>query len=117
MISQGLYLGKEKLKFRNNSIKIFYEGLRLVDNLSPDKFNDSVNEYYYLDKTKIHPSLKNNPMEFVYQKKSYNDNTKQFEDDRNFQKGREMNTGYSDHFPIMCIIDLIESDINIEYGK
>ena len=109
IISQGLYHGKQKLKFRKNSIKIYYHGLRLVDNLSPDKFNDSTNEYYYLDKTKIHPSLKNNPMEFVYQKKYYNENSKQYEDDKNLPKGREKNTGYSDHFPIMCILDLLEN--------
>lgn len=109
IISQGLHHGKQKLKFRSNSIKIYYQGLRLVDNLSPDKFNDSNNEYYYLDKTKIHPSLKNNPMEFLYQKKYYNENTKQYEEDKNFPKGREKNTGYSDHFPILCVLDILEN--------
>lgn len=109
IISQGLYRGKQKLKFRTNSIKIFYQGLRLVDNLSYDKFNDSINEYYYLDKTKIHPSLKDNPTEFVFQKKYYNDNTKQYEIDKNFPRGRENNSGYSDHFPIMCILDVLDN--------
>ena len=96
------------MKFRTNSIKIYYQGLRLVDNLSPDKFDDNINEYYYLDRTKIHPSLKNNPMEFAYQKKYYNENSKQYEDDKSLPKGREKNTGYSDHFPIMCIVDLLQ---------
>ena len=108
IISRGLYYGEQKLKFRNDSTKIVYEGLRLVDNLSYDKFNDSSgNEYYFVDKAKIHPSLKDNPMDFVYLRRFYNEKTNQFEDDnRSIPAGRDKNTGYSDHFPILCVIDI-----------
>jgi hypothetical protein len=112
IVSQGLHHGKQKLKFRNDSAKIVYDGLRLVDNLSYDKFDNSNNEnynYYYLvDKAKIHPSLKDNPMDFVYLRRFYNEKTKQFEDDnRSIPAGRDKDTGYSDHFPVLCIIDIL----------
>ena len=108
IISRGLYHGKQNLRFRKDSSRIVYEGLRLIDNLSNDKFSDSSNEYYFIDKTKVHPSLKANPIDFVYIKRTYNENIKQFEDDnKSVPEWRDKNTGYSDHFPIMCIIDIL----------
>lgn len=47
-------------------------------------------------------------MEFAYQKKYYNENSKQYEDDKSLPTGREKNTGHSHHFPIMCIVDLLQ---------
>jgi hypothetical protein len=108
IISRGLYYGKQKLKFRNDSVKIFYKGLRLVDNLSYDKFSDSKNGNYSIDKSTVHQSSKGSPMDFVYMKRTYNESTKQLEDDnKSVPAWREKNTGYSDHFPILCIIDIL----------
>lgn len=108
MISRGLYYGKQKLKFRIDSVKIFYKGLRLVDNLSYDKFSDSKNGNYSIDKSTVHQSSKGSPMDFVYMKRTYNESTKQLEDDnKSVPAWREKNTGYSDHFPILCIIDIL----------
>jgi hypothetical protein len=47
-------------------------------------------------------------MDFVYVKRTYNENIKQFEDDyKSVPEWRKKNTGYSDHFPIKCIIDIL----------
>jgi hypothetical protein len=42
-ISRGLYYGKQKLQFILDSVRIAYDGLRLVDNLAPDRFDDEIN--------------------------------------------------------------------------
>jgi hypothetical protein len=72
VVSRGLYYGKQKLEFTLDSVRIAYDGLRLVDNLAPDKFDDSADKNYYTDKKKIHPSPKSTPMEFVFLKYYYN---------------------------------------------
>jgi hypothetical protein len=53
-------------------------GLRLIDDLSYDKFDDCNHEYYLWIRQRF-TSLKDNPMEFVYLKRYYNEKTNQFE--------------------------------------
>ena len=108
VISRGLYYGKQKLQIMLDSVRIAYNGLRLVDNLTPDRFDDSTDKTYYTDKKRIHPSLKSTPMEFVFLKYYYNEETADFKaDNRSIPQGRDANTGYSDHFPIQCMIKLL----------
>jgi len=108
VVSRGLYYGKQKLQFMLDSVRIAYDGLRLVDNLAPDKFDDSADKNYYTDKKKIHPSLKSTPMEFVFLKYYYNEETGDFKaDNKSIPPGRDANTGYSDHFPIQCTIKIL----------
>jgi len=76
--------------------------------LSPNRFDDSTDKTYYTDKKRIHPSLKSTPMEFVFLKYYYNEETADFKaDNRSIPQGRDANTGYSDHFPIQCMIKLL----------
>jgi hypothetical protein len=105
VISRGLYYGKQKLGFKLDSVKIAYKGLRLVDNLAPDKFQANITNSYNIDKSRIHPFLKGTPMEFVFLRYYYNQDTGEYKsDNKSIPRGRESNTGYSDHFPIQCNI-------------
>ena len=64
-----------------------------------DRFDDSTDKTYHTDKKRLHPSLKNTPMEFVFLKYYYNEETADFKaDNRSIPQGRDANTGYSDHF-------------------
>ena len=96
VVSRGLYYGKQKLQIMLDSVRIAYNGLRLVDNLPPDRFDDSTDKTYHTDKKRIHPSLKSTPMEFVFLKYYYNEETADFKaDNRSIPQGRDANTGYS----------------------
>ena len=47
-------------------------------------------------------------MDFVFLKYYYNEETADFKaDNRSIPQGRDANTGYSDHFPIQCMIKLL----------
>ncbi len=108
IISRGLFYGTQKLEFMLDSVRIAYNGLRLVDNLAPDKFDDSANNKSFINKKKIHPSLKSAPMAFVFLKYYYNEETGDFKADyKSIPPGRDANTGYSDHFPIQCTIKIL----------
>lgn len=108
MISSGLHYGKQKLEFILDSVSIAYYGLRLVDNLTPDKFDEGGDKKYYIDKRKIHPILKSTPFEYKFLRNYYNQETGEFKpDNRSIPPGRDANTGYSDHFPIQCMIKIL----------
>lgn len=105
VISRGLFYGKQKLRFKLDSIKIAYHGIRLVDNLSPDKFEANTPSIYNIDKSRIHPLMEGIPMEFVFLRYYYNQDTGEYKpDNKSIPRGRDPNTGYSDHFPIQCTI-------------
>ena len=57
------------------------------------------------DLHKIHPHLKTSPMSFEYQKYKFIDGELK-PDKYSITKGRQPNTGYSDHFPIKCISEI-----------
>jgi hypothetical protein len=50
---------------------------------------------------KIHPIHRESPMEFVYIKKDQDGN------DRYMPSGRDAYTGFSDHFPIQSVVDIL----------
>jgi hypothetical protein len=58
---------------------------------------------------KLHPVERDSPMEFCYQKYYHDSNTKEWKEDRkSIPVGRKRNIGYSDHFPIQCLLDIVE---------
>lgn len=57
---------------------------------------------------KLHPVERDSPMEFCYQK-YYRLKYKEWKEDRkSISVGRKRNTGYSDHFSIQCLLDIVE---------
>jgi hypothetical protein len=75
-----------------DSVRIAYDGLRLVGNLAPYGFDDSPSKNYYTDKKKIHPSLQSTPMEFVFLKYYYDEETADFKAyNRSIPQGRGTN--------------------------
>jgi hypothetical protein len=107
IISRGLYHGKQKLQMDIESIRISYKGLRLIDkgNLSQDKFDDTP---YHTDRNKVHPILKNIPFSFAYIKNKYDDEqNKWIPNPNSLHSEEEPNKGFSDHFPIQCLIEIL----------
>lgn len=99
IISKGLLFGNQKLKLNSDSIRIYKSGLTMAENL-PNKFDA-------FDIEKLHPVESVSPMEFCYQK-YFQDSKKERKDDKkSIPLCREPNTGYSDHFPIQCSIDIV----------
>jgi hypothetical protein len=100
LISRGLYFGSQKLKMDIDSVKIFKTGLTLGENLPEDRFDP-------LSPEKAHPVLKIAPTPFEYYKMFSDENNKLHRIDRSIPRWREANSGYSDHFPIQGIINIL----------
>jgi endonuclease/exonuclease/phosphatase family protein len=100
LISRGLFFGEQKLKMDLDSVKVFKSGLTLKETLPEDRF-DPVN------KEKAHPALKIAPTPFEYYKTFMDENNKLHRIDKSIPRWREPNTGYSDHFPIQGIINIL----------
>ena len=101
---EDLTLGKQKLCIDIDSIRITYNGLRLVDegNLPRDKFDTT---RFHTDKKKVHPILRGTPFSFAFTKNNFDKNLNKWVPDPNSLYPEEVsNRGYSDHFPIQCLI-------------
>jgi hypothetical protein len=93
IISRGLLNGEQGLKMDLNEIKI-------------DKFTRMANQFPAgsfepTGQNKIHPMLKQSPMSFEYIKKKVNG------EPENLPSGRDPLTGFSDHFPIQSVINIL----------
>ena len=93
IISRGLLYGSQQLKINLNEIQI-NKNISLDRTLPEESFDTK-------DRNKIHPSLKQIPMRFEYQRIRQNG---ELED---LSPGRTILTGYSDHFPIECTIEVL----------
>jgi hypothetical protein len=95
IISRGLYYAEQSLKMNLESVKVAKAGLSLGDNC-PNIFSQGI----------LPQVMKASPMNFEYQK-YYRDREGKMQPDKLYSitKGREANTGYSDHFPIQCVIE------------
>lgn len=93
IVSRGLLNGEQSLRMNLESIHI-NKTTQLVDNIPDYSFDGK-------DKNKIHPSLRRIPMRFEYQRIKPNG---EFEE---IPAGRSALTGYSDHFPIESVIDVL----------
>ena len=100
IISRGLLVGEQGLKMNLNSIKIYTQGMTLGENLSESRF-DQEDTY---DERLIPFEFKQRPMSFEFDriKNDINNSTIQ----GNETKSRQP-SGYSDHFPITCKIDIL----------
>jgi predicted extracellular nuclease len=93
IISRGLLYGSQRLKVNPNEIQI-NKSTRLDRVLHEDRFDIK-------DRNKIHPSLKQIPTRFEYQRIRPNGELEEL------SPGRTILTGYSDHFPIECTIEVL----------
>jgi hypothetical protein len=100
IISRGLLVGEQGLKMNLNSINIYTQGMTLGENLSESRFEQ---EDTY-DERLIPFEFKQRPMAFEFDriKNDINNSTIQ----ENETKLRQP-SGYSDHFPITCKIDIL----------
>lgn len=103
IISRGLFYCKDKLELDKESIRIYKSGLTIGENLESNKF-DNEDAEFYIDRKKIHPIMKDKTMPFVF-RQYYLDDTYQRKE-KNMPLAREPQTGYSDHFPIQCVINI-----------
>jgi hypothetical protein len=93
IISRGLLYGSQKLKLNLSEIQI-NKSTKLDRTLPEDRFDIK-------DRNKIHPSLKQIPTRFEYQRIRPNGELEEL------SPGRTILTGYSDHFPIECTVDVL----------
>jgi hypothetical protein len=93
IISRGLLYGSQKLKMNLDSIRI--NKSTQLDRALPESSFD------IKDRNKIHPSLRQVPMRFEYQRIRPNGELEEL------SPGRTILTGYSDHFPIECTIETL----------
>ena len=100
IISRGLLVGEQGLKMNLKSINIYTQGMTLGENLSESRFEQ---EDTY-DERLIPFEFKQRPMAFEFDriKNDINNSTIQ----ENETKLRQP-SGYSDHFPITCKIDIL----------
>lgn len=107
IISRGLYYGKQKLCIDIDSIRIAYKGLRLMDegNLPHDRFDETP---FHTDKQKIHPVLRGTPFSFAFTKNRFDKGSNRWVPNPGSLYPDEVsNQGYSDHFPIQCLIKIL----------
>jgi len=83
------------------SIRIVKNSLTLGENLPQDRFDPQNLE-------RAHPALKISPMPFEYFRMFRDENNSPRVIKKSIPRWREPNTGYSDHFPILAIIDIVD---------
>lgn len=93
MVSRGLLYGEQNLKINLNETRI-NKKIQMDLNISDNNFD-------IRDRNKLHPAYKKSPMRFEYQRIKPNGELEEI------SPGREILTGYSDHFPIESKIDLV----------
>src|SRR5918995_1286762 len=94
IISRGLLNGEQGLKMDLNEIKID-KSTKISNHIHAGNFEPIGQE------NKIHPIFKESPMSFEYIKKKSNGEPEKF------QVGRDSLTGFSDHFPIQSVINIL----------
>lgn len=94
IISRGLLNGEQGLKMDLNEIKID-KSTKMSNHILAGNFEPIGQE------NKIHPIFKESPMSFEYIKKKANGELEKF------QVGRDPLTGFSDHFPIQSVINIL----------
>lgn len=100
IISRGLLVGEQGLKMNLNSINIYTQGMTLGENLSESRFEQ---EDTY-DERLIPFEFKQRPMAFEFDRIKNDINNSIIQE--NETKLRQP-SGYSDHFPITCKIDIL----------
>ena len=100
IISRGLLVGEQGLKMNLNSINICTQGMTLGENLSESRFEQ---EDTY-DERLIPFEFKQRPMAFEFDRIKNDINNSNIQE--NETKLRQP-SGYSDHFPITCKIDIL----------
>ena len=100
IISRGLLVGEQGLKMNLNSINIYTQGMTLGENLSESRFEQ---EDTY-DERLIPFEFKQRPMAFEFDRNKNDINNSTIQE--NETKLRQP-SGYSDHFPITCKIDIL----------
>ncbi len=100
IISRGLLVGEQGLKMNLKSINIYTKGITLGENLPESRFEqeDTCNERL------IPFEFKQRPMSFEFDRIKNDINNSIIEG--NETKSRQP-SGYSDHFPITCKIDIL----------
>ena len=93
IISRGLLNGEQGLQMDLNEVKID-KSTRMANHIPAVSFEPT-------DKNKIHPIFKDSPMSFEYIKKKLSG------EPENFPVGRDPLTGFSDHFPIQSVINIL----------
>ncbi|VFJ13127.1 hypothetical protein [Candidatus Nitrosocosmicus franklandus] len=93
IISRGLLYGSQNLKMNLSEVQI-NKSTQLGRILPEDSFDIE-------DRNKIHPSFKQIPMRFEYQRIRSSGELEEL------SPGRTILTGYSDHFPIECTVDIL----------
>ena len=93
IISRGLLNGEQGLKMDLNEIKID-KSTRMANHIPAGSFEPT-------GQNKIHPILKQSPMSFEYIKKKVNG------EPENLPAGSDPLTGFSDHFPIQSVINIL----------
>ena len=93
IISRGLLNGEQGLKMDLNEIKID-KSTRMANHIPAGSFEST-------GQNKIHPIHKQSPMSFEYIKKKVNG------EPENLPSGRDPLTGFSDHFPIQSVINIL----------
>ena len=93
IISRGLLNGEQGLKMDLNEIKID-KSTRMANHIPAGSFEPT-------GQNKIHPIHKQSPMSFEYIKKKVNG------EPENLPGGRDPLTGFSDHFPIQSVINIL----------
>ena len=101
IISRGLLVGEQGLKMNLNSINIYTKGMTLGENLSESRFEQ---EDTY-DERLIPFEFKKRPMSFEFDRIK-NDINNSSIIEGNEPRSRQP-SGYSDHFPITCKIDIL----------
>jgi hypothetical protein len=94
IISKGLLYGKQGLKMNLDEVKID-KSTKMANHIAASMFDPT-------EKNKIHPVYKESPMRFEYTKKKLEGG--QIE---NVFPGRDPLTGFSDHFPIQSVINIL----------
>ena len=94
IISRGLLNGEQGLKMDLNEIKID-KSTKMSNHILVGNFEPTGQE------NKIHPIFKESPMPFEYMKKKANG------EPENLPVGRDPLTGFSDHFPIQSVINIL----------
>ncbi len=93
IVSKGLLHGEQGLKMDLGGLKID-KSTKMMNHVHHDTFEPH-------GEGKIHPIYMESPMEFVYIKKDQDGN------DRYMPSGRDAYTGFSDHFPIQSVVDIL----------
>jgi hypothetical protein len=93
IISRGLLNGEQGLKMDLDEIKID-KSTKMANHILAENFEST-------GQNKIHPIFKESPMLFEYIKKDANG------EPENLPVGREPLTGFSDHFPIQSVINIL----------